>query len=148
MIPWISGLLFFSFKLWIAYSIQNILNSNHKLFFSFKDDLFFDKNYGSKCSLDYCILLSCCQELSILLLPLIHLNLFKSLYQYFLLVIFFFAYPFPKSILASDMLLKSFGFDTGKQYEFNVYNFEAEMIIWICSFSGLCVFFVVIPLNH
>lgn len=98
-------------------------------FFSFKDDLFFDKNYGSKCSLDYCILLSCCQELSILLLPLIHLNLFKSLYQYFLLVIFFFAYPFPKSILASDMLLKSFGFDTGKQYEFNVYNFEAEMII-------------------
>lgn len=98
-------------------------------FFSFKDDLFFDKNYGSKCSLDYCILLSPCQDLSILLLPMIHLNLFKSLYQYFLLVIFFFAYPFPKSILASDMLLKSFGFDTGKQYEFNVYNFEAEMII-------------------
>lgn len=98
-------------------------------FFSFKDDLFFDKNYGSKCSLDYCILLSPCQDLSKLLLPMIHLNLFKSLYQYFLLVIFFFAYPFPKSILASDMLLKSFGFDTGKQYEFNVYNFEAEMII-------------------
>lgn len=98
-------------------------------FFSFKDDLFFDKNYGSKCSLDYCILLSPCQDLSKLLLPMIHLNLFKSLYQYFLLVILFFAYPFPKSILASDMLLKSFGFDTGKQYEFNVYNFEAEMII-------------------
>lgn len=98
-------------------------------FFSFKDDLFFDKNYGSKCSLDYCILLSPCQDLSKLLLPMIHLNLFKSLYQYFLLVIFFFAYPFPKSILASDMLLKSFGFDIGKQYEFNVYNLEAEMII-------------------